>query len=104
LFIVRRELSRGALGFAQRRLFVLLSLFLFAACACLPRPVGPISSVIWLECHEILVMRLVDFFVTTSYMQAFATLPVLVTLQGPEGNTESIRKAALLSLCGLPVV
>jgi hypothetical protein len=49
--IIRRRFGCGVLGFAQRSLLVLLSLFLFAPCAGCPLSFGSISSVIWLECH-----------------------------------------------------
>ena len=52
---MRRRPDFGALGFAQRDLLVLLSLFLLAPSACRPRSLGSISSVIWLECHGVLV-------------------------------------------------
>jgi len=52
---IRRRPDFGALGFAQRNLLVLLSLFLLAPSTCRPRSLGSISSVIWLECHGVLV-------------------------------------------------
>jgi len=52
---MRRRPDFGALGFAQRDLLVLLSLFLLAPSTCRPRSLGSISSVIWPECHGVLV-------------------------------------------------
>ncbi len=61
MFVIRRGFGCGALSFAQRSFLVLLSLFLFALCACRPRSFSSISSVIWFECHWILLVRRVDF-------------------------------------------
>ena len=43
--------SAIALGFAQRSLLLLFSLFFLGACACCPLSLGPVSTVIRLECH-----------------------------------------------------
>ena len=55
LLVIRRGFGCVALSFAQRNLLVLLSLFFLAACACCPLSFSPVSSVIWLECHWILL-------------------------------------------------
>src|SRR5215510_10253449 len=51
LLLIRRGFGCLALGFAQRSLLLLFSLFFLGACACCPLSLGPVSTVIRLECH-----------------------------------------------------
>src|SRR5262244_102692 len=51
LLLIRRGFGCLALGFAQRSLLLLCSLFFLGACACCPLSLGPVSTVIRLECH-----------------------------------------------------
>src|SRR6516165_5189635 len=51
LLLIRRLFGSLALGFAQRSLLFLFSLFLLGACARCPLSLGPVSTVIRLECH-----------------------------------------------------
>ena len=51
LLLIRRGFGCVALGFAQRSLLLLFSLFFLGACACCPLSLGPVSTVIRLECH-----------------------------------------------------
>src|SRR5215831_5445262 len=51
LLRIRRGLPCLALGFAPRSLLLLFSLLFLDACACCPLSLGPVSTVIRLECH-----------------------------------------------------
>src|SRR6516225_1391499 len=51
LLLIRRGFGCLALGFAQRSLLLLFSLFFLGAYACCPLSLGPVSTVIRLECH-----------------------------------------------------
>src|SRR5215469_7116529 len=51
LLLIRRGFGCLALGFAQRGLLLLFSLFFLGACACCPLSLGPVSAVIRLKCH-----------------------------------------------------
>src|SRR5262249_61607296 len=51
LLLIRRGFGCLALGFAQRSLLLLFSLFFLGACACCSLSLGPVSTVIRLECH-----------------------------------------------------
>jgi hypothetical protein len=51
LLLIRRGFGCLALGFAQRSLLLLFSLFFLGACACCPLSLGPVSTVIRLECY-----------------------------------------------------
>src|SRR5262249_39657445 len=61
LLVVHRGFSSGALGFAQRSLLFLSSLFVLGSCARCPLSFSPVSAVIWLECHWISFVRPIDF-------------------------------------------
>jgi hypothetical protein len=52
---IRRSFSCAALGFALGQLLLLLFLLFLGPCACRPLSLGPVSTVIWLECHRILL-------------------------------------------------
>src|SRR5438045_3823459 len=49
--LIRRGVGGLTLGFAQRSLLLLFSLFFLGACACHPLSLGPVSTIIRLECH-----------------------------------------------------
>src|SRR5262249_56554310 len=51
LLLIRRGFGCLALGFAQCGLLLLFSLFFLGACACCSLSLGPVSTVIRLECH-----------------------------------------------------
>jgi len=55
LLLIRWDFDLIALSFAERSLLVFLSLFFLAPCACCPLSLSPVSTVIWLECHWILL-------------------------------------------------
>jgi hypothetical protein len=60
LIVIRRRFEWGAFGFALRGFFLFFSLFFLPASTRCPLPFSPISTVVWLECHVILVIRRVD--------------------------------------------
>jgi Sigma-70 factor, region 1.2 len=57
--IIGRRFAFGTLSFAPRNLFFLLSLFFLAPCACCSLSFGPVSTVVWLKWHRILMERVV---------------------------------------------
>jgi hypothetical protein len=71
LLVIRRGFGCVALSFAQRNLLVLLSLFFLAPCACCPLSFSPVSTVIWLECHWILLCGGLILYLVTLYMHVF---------------------------------
>ena len=71
LLLIRWDFDRIALSFAERSLLVFLSLFFLAACACRPLSFSPVSTVIWLECHWILLCGGLISYLVTLYMHVF---------------------------------
>src|SRR5262249_51298744 len=51
LLLIRRGFGCLALGFAQRSLLLLFSLFFLGACACCPLSLAPVGAVIGLKCQ-----------------------------------------------------
>src|SRR5262249_45355499 len=79
LLLIRRGLGCLALGFAQRSLLLLFSLFFLGACACCPLSLDPVSTVIRLECHW-LPPCAAGWFSPRDYIYArVRVLPVLAT-------------------------
>jgi len=55
MLVIWRVFRFIAFRFAQRSFLVLLSLLFFATRACRPLSFGAISTVVWLECHWLLI-------------------------------------------------
>jgi hypothetical protein len=71
LLVIRRGFGCVALSLAQRNLLVLPSLFFLGPCACCPLSFSPVSTVVWLECHWILLCGGLISYLQTIYMYAF---------------------------------
>src|SRR5260370_7948544 len=71
LLVIRRGFGCGPIGFAQRKLLILLSLLFLGPCARCPLSFSPVSTVIWLECHWILLCGRLISYLPTIYMHLF---------------------------------
>ena len=77
LLVIRRGFGCAALRLAERNLLVLPSLFFLAPCACGSLSFSPVSPVIWLECHEVLLCGGLISYLATIY-GCYSNLPLLI--------------------------
>jgi hypothetical protein len=108
-FGCRRGFGCLALSLAQRSLLVLLSLSFLGARACRPRSFGPVSTVIRLECHWILlIMGGLISYLTTIYMPIFEFARPAVSPPNQAGGGLDLPDGASMtamppSMCGVSV-
>jgi hypothetical protein len=103
--VIRRGFGCVALSFAQRKLLVLPSLFFLGPCACCPLSFSPVSTVIWLECHWILLCGGLISYLTTIYGHVFEfCLSLLFARRGlfPKTTLKSDELSSVTDACSKP--